>query len=265
MYKKTLFTILFTSVMMGACSSEKPTETASTTVSTMPEEPQVQEENTLTEQEQADGWVLLWDGKTTEGWRGAYMDTVPSNWVIEDGLLMHKAADGAESANGGDIITMKQYSNFELELDFNISEGGNSGIKYFVTERVPRTPGSAIGLEYQILDDERHPDAKMGRDGNRTVASLYDLITADTTKPINPPGDWNHARILSQGPHVEHWLNGVKVLEYERGSEEFKQIVEISKYKKFEGFGLADKGHILLQDHGDKVAFKNIKIKELAI
>jgi hypothetical protein len=142
-----------------------------------------------------------------------------------------------------------------------ITEGANSGIKYYVTEK-ENNKGSAIGLEYQILDDKNHPDAKLGRDGNRTMSSLYDLITAKNKRP-NPIGQWNTARIVSKNNHVEHWLNGMKVLEYERGSKEFREIVAISKYKDWPNFGEAPQGHILLQDHGNKVSFRSIKIRKL--
>jgi len=218
--------------------------------------------NTLSEREKADGWKLLFDGVSTGGWRGAHKETFPeSGWIIEDGCLKVLASGGAESQAGGDIVTVDQYGNFDLFFEFLITEGANSGVKYFVTEKYP-TAGSAIGLEYQILDDLRHPDAKMGRDGNRTVASLYDLIPA-ANKRFNGVGQWNAAHIVSMNGHVEHWLNGFKVLEYERGSEEYRKLVSESKYKDFAGFGEAEKGHILLQDHGNEVWFRSIRIKEL--
>jgi hypothetical protein len=219
--------------------------------------------NTLTEQEKAGGWKLLFDGKTTAGWRGAHRGTFPdSGWMIENGALVVLPATGGEAKNGGDIVTMDEYSNFDLQLEFQLTEGANSGIKYFVTEK-EKPNGSAIGLEYQILDDERHPDAKLGNhEGSRTVASLYDLIKAEN-KTVKPMGEWNAARIVSKRQHVEHWLNGGKVLEYERGSEDFRKLVAESKYKIWENFGEAPQGHILLQDHGNRVAFRNIRIRVL--
>lgn len=221
--------------------------------------------NTLTTSEEKDGWKMLWDGKTTEGWRGARLEDFPQEgWEIKNGILTVLASGGAESAAGGDIVTEKLYGDFELKADFKITEGANSGIKYYVDTDINKGPGSSIGLEYQILDDDKHPDAKLGNhEGSRTVASLYDLIKADPDKPIHPVGAWNTARIISKNNHVEHWLNGTKVLEYERGSEDFRKLVSESKYAKWDRFGELEEGRILLQDHGNRVSFKNIKIKTL--
>ena len=220
-----------------------------------------QQPNMLTAREKADGWKLLFDGKTMNGWRGAYMDSLPKKgWEVKDGVLIVHESGGGEAAFGGDIVTIDQYSNFELKVDFKLTPGANSGIKYFVTEQLPRTPGSAIGLEYQLLDDARHPDAKLGINGNRTLASLYDLMPAQNKK-VNPIGEWNHARIVVKGKHVEHWLNGILVLEYERGGKEFLAHKAESKFKGRPEFGEARKGHILLQDHGNEVCFRNIRIR----
>ncbi|PWG06752.1 3-keto-disaccharide hydrolase [Polaribacter aquimarinus] len=219
--------------------------------------------NNLTFQERRTGWKILWDGKTTKGWRGAKLDKFPEQgWSIENGELIVAETGGAESAAGGDIVTTKDYSNFELQVDFKLTAGANSGIKYYVDTEINKGPGSSIGLEYQILDDALHEDAKRGsHEGSRTVCSLYDLIKADPIKPLKPIGEWNTAYIKSINNHVEHWVNDVKVLEYERGSKAFLKLVSESKYAKWPNFGLLEKGQILLQDHGDKVSFRNIKIR----
>ena len=225
--------------------------------------------NRLSKQEQRNGWRLLWDGKTSEGWRGAKRTDFPeSGWVIQDGVLTIQGADGAESAGPGDIVTEDLFGDFELEVEFKITEGANSGIKYFVDAELNKGSGSAIGCEFQILDDRRHPDATKGVNGNRTVASLYDLIPADNIsvpgrgKQFFGVGRWNKARIVSKDGKVEHWLNNEKALEYDRNSQMFKALVAYSKYKDWEGFGQWPEGHILLQDHGNTVHFRSIKIRE---
>lgn len=225
--------------------------------------PPVRTLNQLTRTEADSGWELLWDGATTEGWRGAKLDHFPeSGWAIEDGILTVLASGGGESVAGGDIVTQRTFGDFELRVDFRITEGANSGIKYYVDTELNKGEGSAIGLEYQILDDMRHPDAKLGNhEGSRTLASLYDLIAASPEKHPNPIGEWNTAYIRSENGQVEHRLNGVKVLEYERGSEAFRKLVAESKYKIWPNFGEVPEGPILLQDHGDRVQFRNIKVK----
>ncbi|TNJ43081.1 DUF1080 domain-containing protein [Tamlana fucoidanivorans] len=228
--------------------------------------------NELTLEEKSKGWTLLWDGKTTNGWRGAKLDEFPKKgWAVNDGVLSVQASGGAESEHGGDIVTTKPYKNFILEVDFKFSQGANSGIKYFVDTDLNKGKGSAIGCEFQILDDQLHPDAKKGVDGNRTLSSLYDLIRGDaqeyipslyTKKYVNKNG-WNRARIVVDGAKVQHYLNGCKMVEYIRGTQQWRALVKYSKYKDWPNFGEAKEGLILLQDHGDEVHFKNIKIKEL--
>lgn len=227
--------------------------------------------NHLSDAERAQGWRLLWDGRSTRGWRGAHMDAFPeSGWRIENGSLIVRESGGGESKDGGDIVTEEEFSDFEFQLEFLPQEGANSGIKYFVTEAYGMSvgKGSAIGLEYQILDDERHPDGKKGVAGNRTMASLYDLIpsyreVSHRRVPRNI-GDWNHARLIVMPDEtVQHWLNGFKVVEYVRGSPTYDALVARSKYEQWEDFGMAEAGHLLLQDHGNEVHFRSIKIRPI--
>jgi hypothetical protein len=185
-------------------------------------------------------------------------------------LTVH--AKKAGNKGGGDIITRQRYSDFELVSDFKITPGANSGIKIFAQSNVSpvdkttgekTTPSSPIGCEFQILDDAKHPDAKLGKEGNRTVGSLYDLIPAPSDKNVSPVGEWNTARILASGKHVTFWLNGKKTVEFERGSEAFRTLVATSKYKNIPDFGEWADGYILLQEHGDEASFRNIKIRTL--
>ncbi len=219
--------------------------------------------NSLSSKERQEGWKMLWDGRTGTGWRSAKGGALPTKgWSIADGIL-------SVEGGGGDILTARTYRNFELSVDFRLTPGANSGIKYFIDTDLLKAKGEAVGLEYQLLDDARHPDAKQGRDGNRTVGSLYDLITArnlsDPSSPgkrVNPPGEWNRAVIIVRGNHVEHWLNGFKVVEFERGSPAFKALVAQSKYAGRPQFGEGADTPILLQDHGDRVDFRSIKLRE---
>jgi 3-keto-disaccharide hydrolase len=211
------------------------------------------EANQLTREEKAAGWKLLFDGKTLQGWRNFKKKEPPKQgWVIEEGALKHVAKGG-----GGDIITDAEFNDFELEWEWKVPEGANSGLKYFITEE----RSSAIGHEYQLVDDLTHPDARAG--WNRSAGAFYHVLEPDRNKVLKPVGEWNRSRVLVQGNHVEHWLNGGKVLEYELGSEAVKAAVAKSKFKDVAGFGTKIKGHILLQDHGDEISFRNLKIREL--
>ena len=207
----------------------------------------------LSKKEIKQGWILLFDGVTSAGWKKANGQPFPEKgWKIENGTLTVDPA-----GKGGDIVTEQEFSDFELSIDFKITKGANSGIKYFIL------PKSSLGLEFQILDDQTHPDAKAGKNGNRLQGGLYDLIPPSPKKKDKPIGEWNNARIISKGQHVEHWLNGKKIVSFERGSEAFKTLVAGSKYKNEKDFASPAKASILLQDHGDIVSFRNIKIKIL--
>jgi hypothetical protein len=196
------------------------------------------------------GWRSLFDGRTTTGWRGFRKTEMPSGWQVVDGALTRVAA-------AGDIITNDEFANFDLTVDWKIAPGGNSGIMYRVTEAADET--YETGPEMQVLDDERHPD---GNSRLTSAGAAYGLYPSPTGV-VRPSGEWNTARVVVNGNHVEHWLNGVKLLEYELGSPDWTQRVAASKFQQWPGYGRAAKGHIALQDHGDWVAYRNIKIKVL--
>jgi len=207
--------------------------------------------NTLSEQELAGGWKLLFDGKSTAGWRNYKKQTVGPGWTVIDGILTRSGE------NAGDIVTTDRYRNFDLALDWRVAEGGNSGILYRATEDNEYIWQSAP--EMQILDDERHADGKSPLTSAGSNFALYPAPRG----VVHPAGQWNSARILVNGNHVEHWLNGQKLLEYELGSPEWKDRVAKSKFNSMPNYGKASEGYIGLQDHGDKVEFRNIRIKVL--
>jgi hypothetical protein len=233
--------------------------------------PESRAPNTLTDAERDAGWRLLFDGKTFDGWRGLGRDAVPEgHWAIQDGTI-HKIASGdvptqadGQPLAGGDLMTDEAFRDFELVLEWKVSPGANSGVKYNVSEAMSTAepPASAaLGFEYQVLDDENHPDAQNGP--NRTAGALYDLIPPGEGKALRPVGEFNEARILFNGNHGEHWLNGVKVVEFELDSPRFAELLAASKYAPLNGFADRRAGHIILQDHGDDVWFRNIKIRVL--
>jgi 3-keto-disaccharide hydrolase len=213
--------------------------------------------NTLTEAERSAGWRLLFDGKTTTGWRGFKKPDFPARgWAVAEGCLKKVATGTGDSLGSGDIVTKDTFGDFDLSFEWRIAPGGNSGVKYFVTEE----RSLPIAHEYQVLDDSGHPDAKVGT--HRQSAAFYDVLPpSPTAKALKPVGQFNQSRVLVKGNHVEHWLNGAKVLEYELGSPELKAAIAKSKFKDVAGFGTKIDGRILLQDHGDEVCYRNVKIQ----
>ncbi|MCL6102199.1 MAG: DUF1080 domain-containing protein [Bacteroidetes bacterium] len=225
--------------------------------------------NTLTKAEQKAGWELLWDGKTLNGWVSNKDGLTPQKgWTIQDNELI---VDLGTNKGGGDLVTQKEFKNFILDVDFKLTPGANSGIKYFIQPNKNGKGYSNVSCEFQVLDDERHPDAKLGKNGNRTLASLYDLIPANSqkfdpaqaVKRSNAIGQWNRARIEVRGEKVTHYLNGIKIVEYTRGTPEWRALVATSKFKGVKGFGEYATGHLLLQEHGNEVHYKNIKLQEI--
>ncbi len=249
---KRLIPVMMIAGLIVACGSDPETRT------TEEEVPM----NTLTSEEKEEGWVLLFDGESADGWRGYNRPAFPGQgWVIEDGLL-HCIGTGRGEAGGrgGDIIYDQKFQNFRLSLEWKVSEGGNSGIFYLAKE-VEDEPIWKFAPEFQILDNERHPDAELGQDGDRKAASLYDLIPADPQN-TRPAGEWNHAEILVYRGTVVHFQNGEAVLEYHLETPEFERLIEESKFARYPEFGRNRPGYIGLQDHGDDVWFRNIKLLE---
>ena len=259
--KSALVILALLSAILLYCTSGKATEPLSKFKET---------HNILTKAEKAEGWILLFDGKTFSGWRGLGREGIPEgHWIIENGAIkkvpskeVPRQKDG-QPLVGGDIMTIRSFEDFELYLEWKISPAGNSGIKYNVSEKMSTSfppKYAALGFEYQILDDKKHPDAKKG--SNRTTAALYDLI-APEGKKLKPVGEFNSARIIFRGNHGEHWLNGTKVLEYDLGTPRMDELLAASKYRSIPDFAKKRKGHIILQDHTDAVWFRNIKIRKI--
>lgn len=256
MRRLSLFAIALAAVVTGACTSQSEqssesndnTGTATDTVAAAPDA-----HNTLTEEEKAAGWTLLFDGETIEHWHGFQKDSVPSAWQVKDGAIVL-------TGEGGDLVTNEEYRNFELMLDWKISAGGNSGIFFNVSEDPKYKNTYETGPEMQILDDERHPDAKVGKD--RQAGANYDLMPV-STPAVKPVGEYNTIRLVVNEGHVTHYLNGKKVVEYTLWTPEWKKMVAESKFVDMPDYGTYKSGHIALQDHGDKVWFRNIKIRRL--
>ncbi|TFH66624.1 MAG: DUF1080 domain-containing protein [Gemmatimonadales bacterium] len=206
--------------------------------------------NALTVAERAEGWQLLFDGRTTDGWRGYQRDTMPSGWQVVDGAL-------TRVARGGDIITREAFSDFELSIDWNVEPGGNSGVFYRASEETKYI--YHVAPELQVVDDDRHPDGVSPLTSSGSAYGLY----AAPRGVVKPAGEWNTARIMVRGNRVEHWLNGTRVVEYELGGTDWASRVANSKFAQWPKYGTVADGHIGLQDHGGRVAYRNIKIRRL--
>jgi hypothetical protein len=233
--------------------------------------------NTLTPAERASGWRLLFDGRTLAGWRGLGYDSVPTaHWVVVNGAIrkipsgdVARVADGRPLV-GGDLMTVDSFADFELSFEWKVTQGANSGLKYNVSEAMSLAQGgagtqggpthSALGFEYQVLDDDRHEDAKLP---SHRAGALYDLIAPNTSKQLRPVGEWNQSKVIVRGNHGEHWLNGQKVVEFDLGTARMDSLLAASKYKTIPGFGAKRRGHIVLQDHGDEVYFRGLKVRPL--
>ena len=233
-------------------------------------QPSAAAHNTLTAAERAAGWRLLFDGRTLAGWRGLGRDTVPTaHWTVEDGAIkkipsgdVPHLPDG-QPAVGGDLMTDGTYRDFELTWEWKVSPGGNSGVKYNVSERLSTTrpPGNAaLGFEYQVLDDDRHPDGKLP---SHRAGALYELVAPNGSKRLRPAGEWNEARLVFRGTHGEHWLNGAKVVEYDLDTPPMRAALAASKYRVIPWFADRRSGHIVLQDHGDAAWFRDLKVRVL--
>ncbi|WP_214070276.1 DUF1080 domain-containing protein [Mucilaginibacter sp. dw_454] len=228
--------------------------------------------NTLSAAEKSAGWKLLFDGKSLNGWRSYYETDNPSKgWKIEDGCLKNAKGNGRPRTGGGDLMTDELFTDFEFSFEWNIQQVGNSGIYYMLQER-QHNPGflmyngddgtSAVAFEYQLVDDERHPDVLQNGPIHATGA-LYALIPPNDAKKLNPAGQFNESRIIVKGNHVEHWLNGKKIVEFDLGGDVLLKAIAKSKFKNEPDFGKKKPTRILLQDHGDEIRFRNMKIRSL--
>jgi hypothetical protein len=226
--------------------------------------------NALTAAERAAGWRLLFDGRTLRGWRGLGYDSVPTaHWVVVEGAI-RKVASGqvpklpdGQPHSGGDLMTTQTFGDFELTWEWRVTPGANSGLKYNVSEELSlaNAPNhAALGFEYQILDDDRHPDRMLP---SHRAGALYDLIPPSDKKQLHPVGEWNRSTVIFRGNHGEHWLNGERIVEFDLGTARMDSALAASKYRSIPGFATRRKAHLVLQDHGDEVYFRNIKVRDL--
>jgi hypothetical protein len=252
---KKLATLVLAAALLGACESRKTAEENQPETNAQPTASQTPSENQLTDEQKKDGWKLLFNGQNMDGWR-TFKNKENDSWEVVDGALHCKPKEAAEKR--ADILTTDQYGDFELTFDWKVAPGDNSGVIYRATEEFDEP--YLAGPEYQVIDDKGYPD-KLSP--TQTSGSNYDMHAAPDNKPINPPGEWNKGKIVAKGNHVEHWLNGTKVVEYEINSADWKKLKAGSKWKNAKGYGIAPRGHVDLQDHGGEVWYRNIMIKTL--
>lgn len=263
--KRILYTLMLIGLFVTASQvfySCKPAGKGADTTSTEPMQ-LIDSNNLLTAEEQAQGFVLIFDGKTTSGWRGYNKPSFPdSGWVVENGALRCLGSgQGEAGGKGGDVIYDQKFKDFHLKIEWKISEGGNSGI-FYLGQEISEEPVWKSAPEMQVLDNIKHLDANLGKDGNRKAGSLYDLIPADPQN-AKPTGEWNTAEIMVYQGTVVHKQNGETILEYHIGTPDWDKMIKESKFKDFKEFGKYIEGYIALQDHGNDVWFRNIKIRAL--
>ena len=247
--------------MMAVLSScNKPSDSSTDASDTTASEPSV---NALTAEEKSGGWQLLFDGSTLDGWKRYGHDTIGPLWSVKDGAIVcdGKGLTEGTAGIGGSLMTTRQFGNFDLSLEWKISPGGNSGILYHVVEKPEYKHDYETGPEYQVMDDGGWPGEPLKP--AQLAGSNYDMFEAPPTKKLMPVGEWNHARLVYNNGHVEHWLNGEKVVEFDENSEEFQKRYKASKWPEYPGWNKSKVGAISLQDHGAAVYYRNIKIKEL--
>jgi hypothetical protein len=268
-------------LLAGTASAQAPTRVAKDAAGSPSRSPNAGP-NQLTRAERDAGWKLLFDGTSLKGWHGlGWPEIQAAHWRVADGAIekvatkdVPKGADG-KAVPGGDLISDQTFGDFELSWEWRATPGANGGLKYNVSEELSTSNGqpeaqrrgeavrvshSALGFEYQMIDDDRHPDGKLVK---HKTGDLYDLIASNEKKHVRPIGEWNQSRIVFRGMHGEHWLNGEKVVEYDLGTPAMTAALAASKYKIYPWFGERRRGHIVLQDHGDEVHFRNMKVREL--
>jgi hypothetical protein len=247
-------------VLVAACAAQVRTQGETTTP--VP--------NTLLAAERAAGWRLLFDGRTFDGWRGLGYDSVPTaHWKIENGAIkkvpsgeIPRMADGQPAA-GGDLMTTQTFTDFELSWEWKIGRAGNSGVKYNVSEELSMAAApnhAALGFEYQLLDDDLHEDNKVP---SHRAGALYDLIAPNASKALKAVGEWNVSKLVFRGNHGEHWLNGAKIVEFDLGTPRMDSLLAKSKYRSIPNFARRRAGHVVLQDHGEEVYFRSIRVRHL--